>query len=62
MARITGAETHPKARQLPFFGLKTQDYFSQGHWTREASQAQHFTDSGKAIDACLRYRRTDVGK
>jgi hypothetical protein len=40
--------------------LTTQEYFSQGHWTREASQAQHFTDAGNAIDTCLRYHLTDV--
>ena len=40
--------------------LMTQDYFSQGHWTHEASQAQHFTDSGKAIETCLKYHLTDV--
>jgi hypothetical protein len=40
--------------------LRTQEYFSQGHWTREASQAQHFTDSGNAIETCLRYHLTDV--
>jgi hypothetical protein len=40
--------------------LKTQEYFSQGHWTREASQAQDFADAGNAIAACLRYHLTDV--
>jgi hypothetical protein len=40
--------------------LRTQEYFSQGHWTREASQAQHFRDAGNAIETCLRYRLTDV--
>ena len=40
--------------------LTTQEYFSRGHWTREASQAQHFTDAGNAIDTCLRYHLTDV--
>jgi len=40
--------------------LRTQEYFSQGHWTREASQAQDFADAGNAIAACLRYRLTEV--
>jgi len=40
--------------------LRTQEYFSQGHWTREASQAQDFTDAGNAIETCLRYHLTDV--
>jgi hypothetical protein len=40
--------------------LRTQEYFSQGRWTPEASQAQHFTDAGKAIETCLRYHLTDV--
>jgi hypothetical protein len=40
--------------------LKTQEYFSQGHWTHEANQAQHFPDAGNAIDTCLRYHLTDV--
>ena len=40
--------------------LKTHEFFSQGHWTREASEAQHFTDAGNAIETCLRYHLTDV--
>lgn len=40
--------------------VRTQEYFSQGRWTPEASQAQHFTDAGKAIETCLRYHLTDV--
>ena len=40
--------------------LRTQEYFSQGNWTREASQAQHFPNAGNAIDTCLRYHLTDV--
>jgi hypothetical protein len=40
--------------------LRTQEYFSQGRWTPEASQAQHFTDAGNAIETCLRYHLTDV--
>jgi hypothetical protein len=40
--------------------IRTQEYFSDGGWTREASQAQHFTDAGNAIETCLRYRLTDV--
>jgi len=40
--------------------LRTQEYFSGGHWTREVSQAQDFTDAGNAIETCLRYHLTDV--
>jgi hypothetical protein len=40
--------------------LTTQEYFSQGDWTREASRAQHFADAGDAIETCLRYHLTDV--
>ena len=40
--------------------IRTQEYFSQGQWTREASQAQHFTDAGNAIETCLRYHLADV--
>jgi len=40
--------------------IRTQEYFSQGQWTREASQAQHFTDAGNAIETCLQYHLTDV--
>ena len=40
--------------------LTTQEYFCQGHWTRESSRAQHFTNAGNAIETCLRYHLTDV--
>jgi hypothetical protein len=40
--------------------LTTQEYFAQGRWTREASEAQHFTDAGTAIETCLTYHLTDV--
>ena len=40
--------------------LRTREYFGQGQWTLDASQAQDFPDSGKAIDACLKYHLTDV--
>jgi hypothetical protein len=40
--------------------LRTQEYFAQGHWTSEASQAEDFTNSGNAIETCLRYHLTDV--
>ena len=40
--------------------IRTQEYFSQGQWTREASEAQHFTDAGNAIETCLHYHLTDV--
>ena len=40
--------------------LRTQEYFSEGRWTREVSLAQDFTDAGNAIETCLRYHLTDV--
>ena len=40
--------------------LRTREYFGQGQWTPDASQAQDFPDSGKAIDTCLKYHLTDV--
>ena len=40
--------------------LRTQEYFCQGHWTPEPSQAQDFPDAGDAINTCLRYHLTDV--
>ena len=40
--------------------LRTQEYFSEGRWTPEASLAQDFTDAGNAIETCLRYHLTDV--
>ena len=40
--------------------LKTQEYFAQGRWTPEPSQAQHFPDAGNAINTCLMYHLTDV--
>jgi len=40
--------------------LTTHEFFAQGHWTREPSEAQHFTDAGIAIETCLRYHLTDV--
>ena len=40
--------------------LKTQQYFSQGRWTPEPSQAQDFPDAGNAINTCLRYHLTEV--
>jgi hypothetical protein len=39
---------------------KTLNYFCQGQWTPDPAQAQDFSDSGKAIDTCLRYHLTDV--
>jgi hypothetical protein len=40
--------------------LTTREYFGQGQWTPDPSQAQDFSDSGKAIDTCLKYHLTDV--
>ena len=39
---------------------KTGEYFRDGQWTPDAAQAQHFSDSGKAIETCLQYHLTDV--
>jgi hypothetical protein len=40
--------------------LATQEYFTQGRWTREVRDAQHFSDSGTAIETCLKYHLTNV--
>jgi len=40
--------------------LRTHEYLGQGQWTSDPSQAQDFSNAGKAIDTCLRYRLTDV--
>lgn len=40
--------------------LRTREYFGQGQWTPDPGQAQDFSDSGKAIDTCLKYHLTDV--
>ncbi len=40
--------------------LRTREYFGHGQWTADPSQAQDFSDSGKAIATCLRYHLTDV--
>ena len=40
--------------------LKTEEYFCQGHWTPEPSQAQNFPDAGAAINTCLQHNLTDV--
>ena len=40
--------------------LRTHEYLRQGQWTPDPSQAQDFSDAGKAIDTCLRYHFTDV--
>ena len=39
---------------------RTQQYFSQGRWTPEPSEAQHFPDAGNAISTCLKYHLTEV--
>jgi hypothetical protein len=40
--------------------VKTGEYFRDGRWTPDAAQAQHFSDSGKVIETCLRHHLTDV--
>jgi hypothetical protein len=40
--------------------LRTHEYLAQGHWTSDPSQAQDFSDAGKAIDTCLRYHLREV--
>ena len=39
---------------------KTFSYFREGQWTPDPAQAQHFPDSGKVIETCLRYHLTEV--
>jgi len=40
--------------------LRTSEYLRYGQWTTDPSQAEHFADAGKAIDACLKYHLTEV--
>ena len=40
--------------------ISSGKYFHDGSWTEDPSHAEHFPDAGKAIEACLRYRFTDV--
>jgi hypothetical protein len=40
--------------------ISSGKYFHDGSWTQDPSQAEHFPDAGKAIEACLRHRFTDV--
>lgn len=38
----------------------TREYYSEGHWTSQPDQAQHFHDAGHAIETCLKHHLTDV--
>jgi hypothetical protein len=40
--------------------LDSQQYFRQGQWTADSTLAEHFPDTGKVIDACLRYHLSNV--
>ncbi len=40
--------------------VETHEYFRWGQWTPNPGLAQHFPDSGKVIDTCLRYHLHDV--
>src|ERR1039457_3293445 len=56
--RISRANSPTRLREEP--NLRTHEYLRQGQWTPDPSQAQDFSDAGKAIDTCLRYHFTDV--
>ena len=40
--------------------IRTREYFNQGSWTSDPAQAQHFPDSGKVIDTCLKHHLRNV--
>jgi hypothetical protein len=40
--------------------VNSREYFQWGQWTPDASRAQHFPDSGKVIEACLKHHLRDV--
>jgi len=54
----TYSQSWPVRRILQ--SIETRLYFHDGQWTPDPAQAQHFPDSGKVIEACLRYHLTDV--
>ncbi len=40
--------------------ISSGKFFYGGSWTPDPSQAEHFPDAGKAIEACVKHRFTDV--
>src|SRR5436190_18581866 len=40
--------------------LKSCQYFRSGQWTADADLAEHFSDAGKVVEACVRYHLVDV--
>ena len=39
---------------------RTGEYFREGAWTPNLTEAQHFPDSGKVIETCMRYHLSNV--
>jgi len=40
--------------------LKSCQYFRNGQWTADPALAEHFSDAGKVVEACVRYHLVDV--
>jgi hypothetical protein len=40
--------------------IRSHEYFHGGMWTRDPHLADHFPDSGKVIDACMRFHLREV--
>ena len=40
--------------------LRTCEYFRGGQWTADPNQADHFSDAGKVVEACIRHHLMDV--
>jgi len=40
--------------------ISSGKFFHGGSWTPDPSEAEHFADAGKAIEACVRHHFTDV--
>ena len=39
---------------------KSSEYFRSGQWTPDPNEADHFSDAGKVVEACIRHHLTDV--
>jgi hypothetical protein len=40
--------------------LRTCQYFRGGQWTADPNLAEHFSDAGKVVEACIRHHLVDV--
>src|SRR5436853_7153649 len=40
--------------------LKSLQYFRGGQWTADPNLADHFSDAGKVVEACVRHHLVDV--